>query len=84
MLVSDLDGVKVNTTSFGEVLILVLVDVGLGQNDTFRHVIADSGLNPCFSGCWSRTLCQEYTDFLGLRVLILVLVDVGLGLLISS
>ena len=36
-----------------------------------------TGLNPCFSGCWSRTR-------LGLRithpqVLILVLVDVGLG-----
>ena len=38
-----------------------------------------SGLNPCFSGCWSRTdtfVCYIHKY----QVLILVLVDVGLGL----
>ena len=37
------------------VLILVLVDVGLGHvlcQDALRPVRC---LNPCFSGCWSRT-----------------------------
>ena len=37
-------------------------------------------LNPCFSGCWSRThLCRGRACPAG-AVLILVLVDVGLGL----
>ena len=38
-----------------QVLILVLVDVGLGH--TLMHVynVTNEGLNPCFSGCWSRT-----------------------------
>ena len=39
-----------------------------------------TGLNPCFSGCWSRTkICFRHT--VSTQVLILVLVDVGLGLL---
>ena len=46
--------------------------------DTGLYNIVMAGLNPCFSGCWSRTyrLCEkgEIQD-----VLILVLVDVGLG-----
>ena len=37
-----------------------------------------AGLNPCFSGCWSRTF-EEKTFVYFLDVLILVLVDVGLG-----
>ena len=40
-----------------------------------------AGLNPCFSGCWSRT--GSWFVYPGRRqaeVLILVLVDVGLGL----
>ena len=36
------------------VLILVLVDVGLGRS-VFSHRRKDDCLNPCFSGCWSRT-----------------------------
>ena len=42
-------------------------------------VITSMCLNPCFSGCWSRTteLVRSVSD---LNVLILVLVDVGLGL----
>ena len=38
-------------------------------------------LNPCFSGCWSRTRCVGGQEGLQVDVLILVLVDVGLGLL---
>ena len=38
------------------VLILVLVDVGLGLLHTGAVSIKNTnGLNPCFSGCWSRT-----------------------------
>ena len=37
-------------------------------------------LNPCFSGCWSRTRCVGGQEGLQVDVLILVLVDVGLGL----
>ena len=41
-------------------------------------------LNPCFSGCWSRTTPEELAaaspaEKEAARVLILVLVDVGLG-----
>ena len=62
----------------GIVLILVLVDVGLGRCSVCIRGASSPGLNPCFSGCWSRTQrcpaedCSE-------QVLILVLVDVGLG-----
>ena len=37
------------------------------------------GLNPCFSGCWSRTRVCYYSSDNHRSVLILVLVDVGLG-----
>ena len=37
------------------VLILVLVDVGLGQELEAMGIDCGKGLNPCFSGCWSRT-----------------------------
>ena len=37
------------------------------------------GLNPCFSGCWSRTAVYGFHRVFLLAVLILVLVDVGLG-----
>ena len=36
-------------------------------------------LNPCFSGCWSRTLGEHCAPLSETDVLILVLVDVGLG-----
>ena len=40
------------------VLILVLVDVGLGPLQVIPSAI-DPSLNPCFSGCWSRTPHQR-------------------------
>ena len=65
--------------SDGAVLILVLVDVGLGRAPSLsvgqRWRLS---LNPCFSGCWSRT-SKTMTTIVNLTVLILVLVDVGLG-----
>ena len=36
-------------------------------------------LNPCFSGCWSRTRLVNLVNNEVSSVLILVLVDVGLG-----
>ena len=36
------------------VLILVLVDVGLGPENG-EEMVVQPCLNPCFSGCWSRT-----------------------------
>ena len=36
-------------------------------------------LNPCFSGCWSRTATPDELRNGATYVLILVLVDVGLG-----
>ena len=36
-------------------------------------------LNPCFSGCWSRTAARKAAKASVKEVLILVLVDVGLG-----
>ena len=44
------------------VLILVLVDVGLGQLRNVQSSIDQHGLNPCFSGCWSRT-AQKRSEF---------------------
>ena len=37
------------------VLILVLVDVGLGPTSMSLFMPGRLSLNPCFSGCWSRT-----------------------------
>ena len=42
------------------------------------------GLNPCFSGGWSRSLEIERAEKVGRAVLILVLVEDGLGGLVSS
>ena len=41
------------------VLILVLVDVGLGHNGSWNVTTHIESLNPCFSGCWSRTLKSD-------------------------
>ena len=41
-------------------------------------------LNPCFSGCWSRTETVESIGAAVRFVLILVLVDVGLGPLVPA
>ena len=60
------------------VLILVLVGVGLGHMARTSWIRFYQCLNPCFSGCWSRTrLVKSWSTCT--RVLILVLVDVGLG-----
>ena len=43
------------------VLILVLVDVGLGLRTDFEGGRKLPSLNPCFSGCWSRTDGEKFT-----------------------
>ena len=45
------------------VLILVLVDVGLGLRMIGGDGIHSSCLNPCFSGCWSRTIRSGFKRF---------------------
>ena len=54
------------------------MDVGLGPRARQDNVQSIRRLNPCFSGCWSRTFLMSWTPP-AQQVLILVLVDVGLG-----
>ena len=56
MLVSDMPTKVRSMPNFLAVLILVLVDVGLGPHKQ-ESWVPDiyTRLNPCFSGCWSRT-----------------------------
>ena len=62
-----------------EVLILVLVEDGLGEVISSDFSAKYTGLNPCFSGGWSRSIkCTEAQYNLDI-VLILVLVEDGLG-----
>ena len=63
-----------------EVLILVLVEDGLG--DTMKKLTltkSGEGLNPCFSGGWSRSFLIFSLKLRKFFVLILVLVEDGLG-----
>ena len=63
MLVSD-ERPKFEKRQKPAVLILVLVDVGLGPALTRPLSLSTYGLNPCFSGCWSRTVAiSGYVDF---------------------
>ena len=61
------------------VLILVLVEDGLGDAKNNLLNLPLMGLNPCFSGGWSRSGLVDVfmTHYEG--VLILVLVEDGLG-----
>ena len=77
MLVSDSYSI-IGLVHFLKVLILVLVDVGLGPSTPVDVRQKALSLNPCFSGCWSRTSLLRLQGEQQ-RVLILVLVDVGLG-----
>ena len=63
-----------------EVLILVLVEIGLGASLilTLLNSVTDLGLNPCFSG--NRFGRARFRTFEAcICVLILVLVEIGLG-----
>ena len=60
MLVSDTPRDPASLTDHVPVLILVLVDVGLGpEEDVLLRTIPCRCLNPCFSGCWSRTALKQ-------------------------
>ena len=79
-MVSEVARTKITETINGEVLILVLVEDGLGEV-FFRYgeTTVWLCLNPCFSGGWSRSAAKA-GDVLDLQtVLILVLVEDGLG-----
>ena len=62
MLVSDLSALFARTAESPTVLILVLVDVGLGRSTTMVLGKMCGCLNPCFSGCWSRTSKMPWYD----------------------
>ena len=47
--------IKWDTKSWEGVLILVLVEDGLGAGALAPQKLPKSGLNPCFSGGWSRS-----------------------------
>ena len=61
------------------VLILVLVEDGLGADASPRSVRKRGSLNPCFSGGWSRSEMRREHQGVNSPVLILVLVEDGLG-----
>ena len=61
------------------VLILVVVEYGLGHFISGTSLKIKVGLNPCCSGIWSRTRAKNMT-FTKYVVLILVVVEYGLGL----
>ena len=74
-------GGKVRTEEEGEfqVLILVLVEDGLGDLGSNPNVSTSYCLNPCFSGGWSRSCKKSLHKNMWINVLILVLVEDGLG-----
>ena len=63
----------------GTVLILVLVEDGLGEYKNQIKLLKGASLNPCFSGRWSRSLKAAVQVLPKRAVLILVLVEDGLG-----
>ena len=82
VLVEDGLGVRaplLQSVQYNWVLILVLVEDGLGGKLFFTCGDAQGGLNPCFSGGWSRSCFEDGSPKHFLRVLILVLVEDGLG-----
>ena len=63
----------------GIVLILVLVEDGLGAKQAMFLYLITRSLNPCFSGGWSRSRVNNEAIKELCSVLILVLVEDGLG-----
>ena len=61
------------------VLILVLMEYGLGHTISIIHQNNQLRLNPCFYGVWSRTGEERQRLYLRDCVLILVLMEYGLG-----
>ena len=66
-------------TTICTVLILVLVEDGLGELTCYTPTLSTRCLNPCFSGGWSRSAAKAGGDQFDAAVLILVLVEDGLG-----
>ena len=70
---------KENNTIKRIVLILVVVEDGLGANASKTESITPCSLNPCFTGRWSRSCDLRIAEPMDKRVLILVVVEAGLG-----
>ena len=71
--------VWVNDGDAFDVLILVLVEDGLGERLSVTSSRSWKSLNPCFSGGWSRSANWNGGGTFPVWVLILVLVEDGLG-----
>ncbi len=61
------------------VLILVLMEYGLGHQGKWYKGWKIESLNPCFNGIWSRTKKKFFSKSAKKDVLILVLMEYGLG-----
>ena len=61
------------------VLILVLLEDGLGGNKRIPYQVRYISLNPCFTGRWSRRTVKVKHKNGTIKVLILVLLEDGLG-----
>ena len=77
-MVSEFENFVRNISIFS-VLILVLVEDGLGDKRESNFYVRGRGLNPCFSGGWSRRIKDLNNGSRKHNVLILVLVEDGLG-----
>ena len=62
-----------------KVLILVVVEIGLGETQQQQGQPENNRLNPCCSGNRSRRATSSILAMACLVVLILVVVEIGLG-----
>ena len=82
-MVSD-EETENSSVALYSVLILVLMEDGLGRVAADGSILTPSGLNPCFNGRWSRTPRRRETTKTLTLVLILVLMEDGLGLVFMN
>ena len=61
-MVSDEDAILIDDESVEAVLILVLMEYGLGQGLNIPANREGGCLNPCFNGIWSRTMSKPLSN----------------------
>ena len=61
-----------------KVLILVIAVDGLGDNPLWVRRFQSLGLNPCYSGRWSRSIWVTTFDLFAIVLILVIAVD-GLG-----